>query len=105
MLWLDAKDGVSVQHSAGKVSEWLDRSGHSNNARQTDADRRPVFSHNALHFDGSDDYMTVPLTSGLRLEVPVCSQGPPGPSVRDRVVVSGFFFCCFGAHAPRTAEG
>ena len=64
-LWLDAADKTSIApDEAGKVRQWLDRSGKDHHAEQEAADRRPVYVAGAvaggplLRFDGKRQYLS-----------------------------------------------
>ena len=63
-LWLKADVGTSIG-AGGGVTNWVDQSGHGNNAVQADETMAPALVQNALNgqpvlrFDGQDDYLDV----------------------------------------------
>lgn len=63
-LWLDASNAASITSSAGKVSQWDDKSGLSNNAAQGTEANQPTTgfsmnSHNSIDWDGTADDMSI----------------------------------------------
>lgn len=65
-LWLDASDESTITSSAGKVSNWADKSGNGRDAVQATASAQPTTGSetenglNVLTWDGSSDYMKFP---------------------------------------------
>jgi hypothetical protein len=57
-LWLDAADTSTIHQTSGSVSQWDDKSGHSNHVSQATAARQPTTGantqngKNVLDFDG-----------------------------------------------------
>jgi hypothetical protein len=52
VLWVDASDKSSIQETAGKVSQWADKSGQGNHLTQTEADDQPTTNattHNSFN--------------------------------------------------------
>jgi hypothetical protein len=49
-LWLDAADASSVITSAGKVSQWNDKSGNGRNATQGTSSQQPTYSNTSVSF-------------------------------------------------------
>jgi hypothetical protein len=70
-LWLDASDATSITASGGAVSQWNDKSGNASNFTQgTGADQpttgsRTINGLNVIDFDGTNDYLLCPSSSGL----------------------------------------
>lgn len=64
-MWLDASVVSSQTVVSGGVSEWRDQSGNGRHATQANPTVRPVRSvlsaQNAIRFDGTNDFMTIPL--------------------------------------------
>lgn len=62
-LWLDASDTATITSSAGKVSQWTDKSANAyafTQATSTDqptTGTRTINSKNVLDFDGTTDYL------------------------------------------------
>ncbi len=71
-LWLASDSGVDT--SGGKVSEWFDKSGNSNNATQSTSADEPSYqasvinSKPALSFDGTSTYLALPSAASLGLQ-------------------------------------
>lgn len=72
-LWLDASDSSTLFQSAGGASsannndvvgQWIDKSGKSRNATQTQSASKPILSlasknsKNTIYFDGTNDFLT-----------------------------------------------
>ncbi len=70
-LWLDAADTLSIMQDAGKVSQWKDKSGNSQNFTQSTASSQPLTGNqtingkNTLTFDGVDDKLLGEHITGL----------------------------------------
>jgi hypothetical protein len=61
ILWLDGNDinGNGMNPSSGsKIATWFDKSGHSNNATQSNSSNQPTFISNALNNKGSAQFTT-----------------------------------------------
>ncbi len=71
-LWLASDIGVDT--SAGKVTEWFDKSGNNNDAAQSASADEPSYqasvinSKPALSFDGSATYLTLPSATSLGIQ-------------------------------------
>ena len=51
VLWLDGADTATIQYSSGtNVSNWLDKSGFGNNARQTTSANQPAYLNSGVYF-------------------------------------------------------
>jgi hypothetical protein len=70
-LWLDAADISSITASGGDVSQWNDKSGNSSNftqgtgASQPKTGTRTLNGKNVLDFDGTNDFLSCPSSTGL----------------------------------------
>ena len=71
VLWLDGDNAVADVN--GKVAAWNDKSGSNNNAIADDGQKPTLLTgangfntHQALHFDGSTTYFTIPERVSLR---------------------------------------
>ena len=70
-LWLDATDATSITASGGAVSQWNDKSGNASNftqgtgANQPTTGSRTINSLNVIDFDGTNDFLLCPSSSGL----------------------------------------
>ena len=56
-LWLDASDSATITHTSNAVSQWSDKSGNNNHAKQpSTASARPTYSSASqkIVFDGGD---------------------------------------------------
>ncbi len=71
-LWLASDSGVDT--SGGKVTEWFDKSGNSNNAAQSTSADEPSYqtsvinSKPALSFDGTSTYLTLPSATSIGIQ-------------------------------------
>lgn len=80
-LWLHSDSGYDL--SDGSVTEWTDASGNGNDVAQSTAERQPTVAtgaangHDAVQFDGDDDFLLREDTLGI-----------PNDSARTFVVVS-----------------
>lgn len=61
-LWLDAADSATVV--ATNVTQWNDKSGNGANAAQATSANRPTYSNNAITFNGTSSFLSIP-GSGL----------------------------------------
>lgn len=70
-LWLDASDATSITASGGAVSQWNDKSGNASNftqgtgANQPTTGSRTINSKNVIDFDGTNDFVSCPSSTGL----------------------------------------
>lgn len=80
-LWLDSADATTlydatsggnlVSADGATVARWQDKSGNGRHATQGTANARPLLktsvfnSKNVIRFDGSNDFLSVPTSSGL----------------------------------------
>lgn len=70
-LWLDASDATSITASGGAVSQWNDKSGNASNftqgtgANQPTTGTRTINSKNIIDFDGTNDFLSCPSSTGL----------------------------------------
>lgn len=60
-LWLDAADTSSVILSNGAITQWNDKSGFANNATQTTASNRPLYSNSFVSLNGVNQFFNVNL--------------------------------------------
>ena len=84
-LWLDAADASTITESGGAVSQWDDKSGNNQNASQSTAGDRPVFSstglnnRHSINFDGDGDNLVLPtgfLNGSTAISVAFVMSGP-----------------------------
>lgn len=54
VLWLDGADSETVTESAGKVTQWDDKSGNGYNVSNGVTDNQPTYADSAIVFDGND---------------------------------------------------
>jgi hypothetical protein len=52
-LWLDASDSSTITASAGKVSQWNDKSGNARNATQATSGLQPSFGSGSIAFNSN----------------------------------------------------
>ena len=70
-LWLDATDAATITASGGAVSQWSDKSGYASNftqgtgANQPTTGSRTINSKNIIDFDGTNDFLSCPSSTGL----------------------------------------
>jgi len=70
-LWLDAADTSTITASGGDVSQWDDKSGNASNftqgtgASQPKTGTRTINSKNVIDFDGTNDFLECPSSTGL----------------------------------------
>jgi hypothetical protein len=70
-LWLDATDSATITASGGAVSQWNDKSGNASNftqgtgANQPTTGTRTINSKNVIDFDGTNDFLSCPSSTGL----------------------------------------
>jgi hypothetical protein len=70
-LWLDATDASSITAVGGAVSQWNDKSGNASNftqgtgANQPTTGSRTINSKNVIDFDGTNDFLSCPSSTGL----------------------------------------
>ena len=73
-LWLDANDSSTIIHSSDSVSQWNDKSGNDNHALQSTTANQPTITSTGIQFDGSNDGLLLPMTSGGKFIVFIVSQ-------------------------------
>jgi hypothetical protein len=70
-LWLDATDATTITAVGGAVSQWSDKSGFGSNftqgtgANQPTTGTRTINSKNIIDFDGTNDFLSCPSSTGL----------------------------------------
>lgn len=78
IIWLDGNDSSYIVESGGKVSQWSDKSGNSNNLVQSTEDKKPTFSTNKVVFDedsptnvNADSLGINPIPSAMQGEISI----------------------------------
>jgi hypothetical protein len=66
-LWLDAADQKTLTLSGSNVTAWTDKSGNGRNATQSTGSNQPVFSNNAIVFNGAQNLIST-LSASLSSE-------------------------------------
>jgi hypothetical protein len=66
-LWLDAQDGATINTSAGRITQWTDKSGNNNHATQGTIDRQPTYTGTINGFSAirMNDGSTPALSDGM----------------------------------------
>lgn len=83
VAWFDASVGVTAD-GVGKVSAWVDRTGHGHDVAQTNESLKPILTNDGVYFDGVLKYVrnTMPINIGtavlkVKLEGTVFSDSYP----------------------------
>jgi N-acetylneuraminic acid mutarotase len=72
VLWLDSSDENTIVENGGAVSNWIDKSGHSNNAATPYVSDRPSIGNHfingkkTIEFDGANDRLEVSTSNNLK---------------------------------------
>lgn len=70
-LWLDAADETTFTKSGEAISQWNDKSGNARHVTQATSANQPLYKAGTVNglasvlFDGSNDVLTVSMTTGL----------------------------------------
>lgn len=70
-LWLDAADEITFTKDGEAISQWNDKSGNARHVTQATPANQPLYKTNTVNslasvlFDGSNDVLTVSMTTGL----------------------------------------